>query len=92
MLVRLRVLGSLERYLAGARHEIDLSEGATLRDLLDQVDARWGNELPARLWDEDARRFQGPVLIMSQGTDLYDEGTVLSEGQEVMLLVPLSAG
>ena len=92
MLVRLRVLGSLERYLGGARHEVDLPAGATLRDLLDHVDVRWGNELPTRFWDEGAKRFQGPVLIMSQGTDLYDEGTALADGQEVMLLVPLSAG
>jgi hypothetical protein len=92
MLVQLRVLGSLERYLGGARRELDLPEGATLRDLLDQVDTRWGSALPARFWDEDAKRFQGPVLIMSGGTDLYDEGAVLSDGQEIMFLVPLSAG
>ena len=92
MLIRLRVFGSLEKYLGGARHEITLDVGATLRDLLDLVDYRWGKELPSQFWDEGARRFQGPVLIMSLGADIYDEDTALSEGQEIMFLVPLSAG
>jgi molybdopterin converting factor small subunit len=92
MLVRLRVFGSLSRYLGGTRQEVELSTGATLRDLLNLVDAQWGRELPSRFWSEQNKRFQGPVLIMSEGVDLYDEDTPLWDQQEIMLLVPLSAG
>jgi molybdopterin converting factor small subunit len=92
MIVRLRVFGVLEHYLGGARLEVELPPGASLRDLLDLIDARWGAELPGQLWDREARRFRGPVLVMTCNADVHDYDMVLSDQQEISLLVPLAGG
>jgi hypothetical protein len=92
MTVYLRALGSLQRYLGSARLAAELPPGATLRHLLDLIDARWGEALPGELWDRAARRFCGPVVIMSGGADLREEGATLAEGEEILLLLPLAGG
>jgi molybdopterin converting factor small subunit len=92
MTIRLRVFGALETYLGGARLAVKLPAGASLRNLLDLIDAQWGDKLPPQFWNAETKRFRGPVLIMSQGIDMYDEDTPLSDQQEIMLLVPLAGG
>lgn len=92
MLIRLRIFGALERYLDGNRHEVELPEGATMRDLMVLIDKRWGDQLPSRFWDPKRKRFQGPVLIMSEGIDVLDPDLPLQDQQQIMLLVPLSGG
>jgi molybdopterin converting factor small subunit len=92
MLIRLRIFGALERYLGGDRHEVELRQGATVRDLMDLIDERWGDELPSQFWDPERKRFQGPVLIMSEGVDVLDQELPLADQQQLMILVPLSGG
>jgi molybdopterin converting factor small subunit len=92
MVVRLRLFGVLETYFGGSRLEVELPTGATLRDLLVLIDARWGRELPSQFWNADEKRFQRSVLIMSQGADLYDYDIPLSDQQELMFLIPASGG
>ena len=92
MIVHLRPLGALEGYLGSPRLAVELQGEATLRDLLQLVDARWGMQLPERLWDRAAKRFRGPVLIMSAGVDLRDPATPLADQQEIILAMPLAGG
>lgn len=92
MLIRLRVFGALERYLGGDHHEVELPQGATVRDLMDLIDERWGDELPSQFWDPEMKRFKGPVLIMSEGVDVLDQDMPLADQQQLMLLVSLSGG
>ena len=92
MIVCLRVFGSLAHYLGGARIKVELPGGATLRDLMNLIDSRWGARIPAQLWDSEAKRFRGPVTVMLGGNDVQDEGTPLSEQDEVFVLLPLAGG
>jgi molybdopterin converting factor small subunit len=56
------------------------------------IDSRWGTQMPAQLWDSEAKRFRGPVTVMMGGNDVHDEGTPLSEQDEVFVLLPLAGG
>ena len=42
MIVRLRAFGELERLFDGERPHLSLPDDATLGDLLDAIDERWG--------------------------------------------------
>ena len=92
MIVCLRVFGSLAHYLGGARVKVELPRDATLRDLMNLIDSRWGTQIPAQLWDGEVKRFRSPVTVMIGGNDIHDEGTPLSEQDEVFVLVPLAGG
>jgi molybdopterin converting factor small subunit len=92
MIVRLRTFGELERLFDGERLHLSLSEDATLGDLLDAIDERWGGRLEPMWWDRAARRFRGPVVILAGGTDVHDPATELNDGQEVLLVPVVSGG
>jgi molybdopterin converting factor small subunit len=91
-MVRLRVFGVLSSYMGGSRHSVELPEGATLGDLLTEVDCQWGDRLPEQLWDRQAKRFRGAVIVHAGGSDLHDWSARLPEGQEVSILMPMAGG
>ena len=92
MIVRLRVFGVISTRLGGAKAEVELPEGAVLRDLLDAIDARWGATLAPDFWEPGTKRFKGSVLLVSEGMDLMDESSPLADEQQVMVLMPVSGG
>ncbi|MGQ9684184.1 MAG: MoaD/ThiS family protein [Anaerolineae bacterium] len=92
MIVCLRLFGMLQRLCGAERAQIELPPEATLAELLEAIDARWGAALPAKLWDRQRRRFIGPVVLLSGGSDLHDPATRLVDGQEISLVVPLAGG
>lgn len=92
MIVRLRIFGALQQYLGGSQLEVELPEGATLRDLLHVIDTRWGETLPPQFWNTEARHFRGSVLIMSRNADVENSDLLLSDQQEISLLVPTVGG
>ena len=92
MIVRLRAFGELEQPLGGERCELTVPPDATLAHLLNTIDERWGAQLSAELWDRDARRFRGPVVILADGRDITDPATPLREGQIISLVPVISGG
>ena len=92
MIVRLRAFGELERLFEGEQPRLILPDDATLADLLNVVDERWGERLAPMWWDRAARRFCGPVVILAGGRDVHDPTTRLSDGQEVQIVPVVSGG
>jgi len=92
MIVHLRIFGALERYFCSPRLEVELPTGATFRDLLNLVDARWGQQLPSQFWDAETKRFRGSVSVMTANTDVYDDNMFLSDQQELLFLPVLAGG
>ena len=92
MIISLRALGILEQYLGAGRARVPLSANARFMDLWRAIDVRWGKELPAWLWDAEAKRFQRQVVVMTNGTEVANDDLSLSDQQEVILLVPPLGG
>ncbi|MGD2158075.1 MAG: MoaD/ThiS family protein [Anaerolineales bacterium] len=92
MIVRLRLFGVLENYLGGKKVEIQLPEAATLRQLWDAIDIRFGDSLPAEYWDRERKRFQRAVTVMISDVEVEDDMHPLSDQQEIFLLPPMIGG
>ena len=92
MIVRLRLFGVLENYLGGKRVEVQLPEAATLRQLWDALDARFGDSLPAEYWDRERKRFRRAVAVMISDVEVEDDTYTLSDQQEIFLLPPMVGG
>lgn len=92
IVIRLRFFGALQQYVGGARFEVELPTGTKLRDLLDLIDARWGEKLPPEFWDADGKRFPGPILIMTNNVDVEDENMPLSDQQEIFVVEHVAGG
>jgi molybdopterin converting factor small subunit len=92
MIVRLRAFGELEPLFDGERPHLSVPDHATLGDLLDAIDERWGGRLEPVWWDRATRRFRGPVVILAGGIDVQDPASLLNDGQEVLLVPVVSGG
>ncbi len=92
MILRVRFLSILEKYTGTGRVNLELKEGATLRDLLNELDRRWGERFPLEIWDRKRRKFKVSVSILADFQSVYSEETPLHDGQEVIFLRPVAGG
>lgn len=75
--------------------EIDLPDGSTVEDFLTYLRERWGEELSNRIFEPDSEAVLPYVRIMVNGQTIeFLEGmqTALKEGDEVLILPPVSGG
>lgn len=92
MHVTVRAIGDLRDYFGREPADIELPDGADARALLDVLDARWGASLPGYLWDRQARRFKGPVVLVVDRKAVQDEHAPLADGMEVRLMKAIAGG
>ena len=75
---------------------LELSEGATVRALVEEVSRRGGEALRRSLWDEDGRVARG--LVIAVGGEILDPGQLdarllrAGEAAEVFLIRPITGG
>jgi molybdopterin converting factor small subunit len=81
MHIAVRLGSGLARLAGRSRLELDLADGATVRDLLDRV----AGERP------ELRSGLPSVLTVVRGSQVASD-RVLSDGDEVALLIPISGG
>ena len=75
--------------------EIDLPDGSTVEDFLAYMSERWGDKLSGRLFEPEGGAVLPYVRIMVNGQTIqFLEGTEtpLVEGDEVLILPPVSGG
>jgi molybdopterin synthase sulfur carrier subunit len=92
MKVTLKTIGDLRDYLGREPQEVDLPEGANLKDLLRWVEDRYGATLPAYLWDAQEHQFRGPVVLIINKKVVFDFSTPLKDGLEVTVMKALVGG
>ncbi|MBI4790533.1 MAG: MoaD family protein [Chloroflexi bacterium] len=95
MKITLHTILGLKDIVGQSRTEIDLPQGTTVADFLTFVTERWGDNLSARLFDPDSGAVLPYVQIMVNGQTIhYLEGikTPLKDGDEVLILPPVSGG
>lgn len=92
MKVTVRFMGPLREFAGGDALELELPEGSSYGQVLQEIDRRLGGRLPARIWDSAAKDFKAGILVMGVGRDLTDHSAVLRDGEEIKVLPMLGGG
>jgi len=95
MKITLHTILGIKEIVGQRLTEVNLPQGATVQDFLTYVRERWGDKLSARLFDPDSGVVLPYVRIMVNGQTIdYLEGveTPLKEGDEILILPPVSGG
>ncbi|MDI7277969.1 MAG: MoaD/ThiS family protein [Anaerolineae bacterium] len=95
MKVTLHTILELKQIVGQRRTEIDLPPGATVEDFLACLRERWGDRLSAHLFDPESGAVLPHMRIMVNGRTIqFLKGmeTPLQEGDEVLILPPVSGG
>jgi molybdopterin synthase sulfur carrier subunit len=93
--ITLHTILGLKQVIGQRLTKIDLPQGSTVEDFLATLKGRWGDELSARLYDPDSGAVLPYVRIMVNGQTIQLLGgikTPLKEGDEVLILPPVSGG
>jgi MoaD family protein len=93
--ITLHTILELKQVVGQRLTEIDLPDGSTVEDFLTYMRDRWGDKLSTHLFDPDSSAVLPYVRIMVNGQTiqfLEDMETPLVEGDEVLILPPVSGG
>jgi len=95
MKITLHTILGLKEVIGQRLTEIELPQGSTVGDFLKYIRERWGDQLANRLFDPASGAVLPYVRIMVNGQTIeFLEGTetTLKEGDEVLILPPVSGG
>jgi sulfur-carrier protein len=95
MKVTLHAILGLKQVVGQRLSEIDLPDGSTVEDFLATLQARWGDGLSGQLFDRAGGTVLPYVRILVNGQAiqfLQGMDTPLHEGDEVLILPPVSGG
>ncbi len=95
MKITLHTILGLKQVIGQRLTEVDLPDGSTVEDLLTYMRERWGDKLSTRLFDPASGAVLPYVRIMVNGQAIHFlEGmeTPLKEGDEILILPPVSGG
>ncbi len=84
--------GLLIQWVGVERDQFDLPAGACLQDLLAAIAGRYGQGMPAQLWDQDRGCFARQVAALDHQTKIQDLATPLSQGQEIKFMLMMGGG
>jgi len=95
MKITLHTILGIQQAIGQKRTEIDLPDGATVKDFIAYAKQRWGEKLSANLFDPESGDVLPHVRIMVNGQTInYLKGTEtpLKEEDEILILPPASGG
>jgi molybdopterin converting factor small subunit len=92
MRVNLTFLGALRGQLGTGSMPVDISDGGTYREVLDAIAETMRTRLETSAWDADRRSFSRRMMVLLNGTSELREDTVLAEGDELVVVLPLAGG
>ena len=93
--VKVHTILTIKKILGKGEVELSVSEGSTLGELLTAMANRWGDELAASIFEAKSGNVFPHIRLMVNGQDIaFLDGikTVLQNGDEVLILPPVSGG
>jgi molybdopterin converting factor small subunit len=91
--VTVRFLGPLRDQVGAETLVVDLPAAATYRSLLDDIAPTMKAKLSDWAWDYERRAFSRRMMVSrNSSADLRDETTLLADGDEILVLLPLAGG
>ena len=93
--VKVRAILALKKIFGKGELEFAVPEKSTLGELLAMMVNRWGDELASRLFEPKGKTVLPHIRLMVNGQDiafLNSLETVLQNGDEVLILPPVSGG
>lgn len=93
--IRVRTILTLKRILGKGEVELAVPEGTTLRELLTMIVDRYGDEMASRVFEPKSKTVLPYIRLMVNGRDiafLDRMETILRDGDDVLILPPVSGG
>jgi sulfur-carrier protein len=93
--VKVRTILTIKKVLGSGEVDLLVPDQSTLGDLVSAMVGRWGDELSSLVIDPKTGTAFPHIRFMVNGRDiafLNRMGTVLLEGDEVLILPPVSGG
>ena len=93
MIVRARIAGIIEGDPVNAEGEIEMKDGATVKKFLKQADGKMGFKKP-KYFRLSLKQGIAPTMLLNGDRLDMREGlkTILTEGDEVTVLLPMAGG
>jgi molybdopterin converting factor small subunit len=93
MRVTMTFLGLLRDHIGAPSLAVELPAGSTYRDLLEALAPTLEAKLPTWTWDAPKRSFSQRVTVSRNlNADLREETTCLTDGDEILVLLPMAGG
>ena len=95
MKITLHTILGIKEIVGQRQMEIALPANSIIQDLLNLLKEKWGDKLAGRLFDSDSGAVLPYVQIMINGRAIHflqGMETPLKEGDEVLILPPVSGG
>lgn len=95
MKVKVHTILGIKKIIGRSNIDVALPEESVLASLLSDLVKRYGKELSSTVYEKNSTRIFPHIRVMVNGRDiefLNGTGTVLKDGDEVLILPPVSGG
>jgi molybdopterin synthase sulfur carrier subunit len=95
MKVKIHTILGIKKIIGRGDIELSIPKGSTLKSLLSLVTQTYGNDVSSYLYGENNSDLLPHIRVMINGRDiefLNGLSTVLKEGDEILILPPISGG
>jgi MoaD family protein len=95
IIVKVRTILTLKSIMGSGETELPFPEESTLRQLITTLVNKYGDDLVSQLYEPNSKNLRSYIRLMVNGQDIaFLKGmeTVLRNGDEVLILPPVSGG
>ncbi len=95
MNIRVRSIALIRSLLGKEQLDLSLPQGATIEDLLNRLTAVGDPKLASYLAEPKEKSAHAPLRIMINGRDitvLQGRDTVLADGDDILVFIPIAGG
>jgi len=93
--VKIRTILTLKKVMGSGEIQLSLPERSTLGELITNLVSRCGDELASHLYEPNSKNLRPYIRLMVNGRDiafLNRMQTILQNGDEILMLPPVSGG